>query len=91
MEHAERGPGVSELPQEDTDWWRAKFAEDRLHPGRIMLAQYATEGIIGTSYRDKALTPAVLAQAKATIFGLTETNGPVVRRYPRPGTEPRYC
>lgn len=70
-------PGVAELLQEDTDWWRARFAEDGLHPDRIMLAQYATEGIIGTSYWDKALTPAVLEQAKATIFALTETNGPV--------------
>lgn len=70
-------PGVAELLQEDTDWWRARFAEDGLHPDRIMLAQYATEGIIGTSYWDKALTPEVLEQAKATIFALTETNGPV--------------
>lgn len=70
-------PRVAELLQADADWWRARFAEDGLHPDRIMLAQYATEGIIGTSYWDKALTPDVLEQAKATIFTLTETNGPM--------------
>lgn len=70
-------PGVSELLQEDTEWWRARFAEDGLHPDRIMLAQYAAEGIIAASYWDKALTPVALHQAKATIFALTESNDPV--------------
>ena len=50
-------PGVEELFDADSARWRELFAADGLHPDRILVVQYAAEGLaMATGYDELART-----------------------------------
>lgn len=70
-------PGVPEMLREDGAHWRARFAEDGLHPDRILFAQHAADGVAASMQWDDGLTPSAVEHARAVIIALTDDNGPV--------------
>lgn len=70
-------PGVTELLQEDANYWRSSFGEDGLHPDRVLFAQHAAEGIVASMQWDPGLTPDAVADALTRILALTNDNGPI--------------
>ena len=57
--------------------WRELFAADGLHPDRILVVQYAAEGLaMATGYDDLARTED-LARALPLLLSLTDDDGPL--------------
>ena len=70
-------PGVEELFDADSARWRELFAADGLHPDRILVVQYAAEGLaMATGYDDLARTED-LARALPLLLSLTDDDGPL--------------
>lgn len=70
-------PGVEDLFDADNARWRELFAADGLNADRILVAQYAAEGLaMATGYHELARTED-LARALPLLLSLTDDDGPL--------------
>ncbi|SMQ73686.1 TetR/AcrR family transcriptional regulator [Agreia sp. VKM Ac-1783] len=70
-------PGVPELLSEDERWLRERFAEDGLHPQRVLVISRAAEGLAVSSIWDD-LSPEEYRLSYELLVALTMENGPLV-------------
>ncbi|WP_241387700.1 TetR/AcrR family transcriptional regulator [Rhodococcus sp. CH91] len=67
-------PGVAELLRADAHFWRTAFAEDGLHPDRILLVQHAADGLVSNMLWDTGLTGETIRHARELLLNITERN-----------------
>lgn len=72
--------GVTELLIADSRRWRDGFAEDGLHPDRILMVWNAAEGLIASAQWDTGISSETLTRARDLLIALTEGDGPLVGR-----------
>ncbi|MEX0153756.1 TetR/AcrR family transcriptional regulator [Microbacterium sp. LMI1-1-1.1] len=68
-------PGVQAQLEADAMFWRSGFAEDGLHPDRILVARHAAEGLSMSLQWDLDPAPGALDHAIAVLLQLTLVDG----------------
>jgi AcrR family transcriptional regulator len=70
--------GMDDLLRADAERWDRFFAEDGLHPDRVIIVRNAAEGFAGAVSWDPTIDDALLAHGRALLLALTEQDGPLL-------------